>query len=139
MKPSSCRWIVCKCTQINCTRVHVQQHSYLVLMESVLKAVEVPRRCIYRIWGNFSVFGSGSKESTQFRDFKANPGSLHFTATKLTPKGLSTQSTLESRVYERRERSIFLLPSLFCHQNKASNCSIHTETSSSQPTQLAMN
>lgn len=140
MKPRTCR---CDCLQMHPNQLYESVRVAAFLPGADGKCAEGGRgsseRCIYRIWGNSSVFGSGSKDSTQFRDFTANPGSLYFTATKLTPKACRLGPFLMSRVYERRERSIFLLPSLFCHQNKASNCSIHTETSSSQPTQLAMN
>lgn len=108
----------------------MQQHSYLVLMESVLKAVEVPRRGAF-IASVATPVSSGPVPKIPLNlgisKQTSKPWLATFHSYQTHTKGLSTQSTLASRVYERRERSIFLLPSLFCHQNKASNCSIHTE------------
>ena len=87
MKPRTCR---CDCLQMHPNQLYESARAAAFLPGADGKCAEGGRgsseRCIYRIWGNSSVFGSGSKDSTQFRDFKANPGSLHFTATKLTPK-----------------------------------------------------
>ena len=120
MKPRTCR---CDCLQMHPNQLYESARAAAFLPGADGKCAEGGRgsseRCIYSIASGATPMSSGPVPKIRLHLGISKHGSLHFTATKLTPKACRLSPTLMSRVYERRERSIFLLPSLFCHQKQS--------------------